>query len=141
MEKHLCISPKLGHLVQLFSIKEDSGERNSINEREYQDCCRPNTELTVRKYCCWNVMTFSKNILAVLFILSTINLCLGKPRWIFLNDKKNRAEENDDETLSYGKNDENLANEWKKRNIIEIKQKRCNEPNCMKWPEHEKKEQ
>ena len=86
-------------------------------------------------------MTFSKNILAVLFILSTINLCLGKPRWIFLNDKKNRAEENDDETLSYGKNDENLANEWKKRNIIEIKQKRCNEPNCMKWPKHEKKEQ
>jgi hypothetical protein len=47
-------------------------------------------------------MVFSKNFLLVLLVLSTITLCLAKPRWVWL-DEKDDGDWND-EVLTGGKN-------------------------------------
>ena len=61
-------------------------------------------------------MVFSKNFLLVLLVLSTITLCLAKPRWVWLDEKDDEKDDGDwnDEVLTRGKNDEDLLKKWKK---------------------------
>ena len=69
-------------------------------------------------------MVFSKNFLVVLLVLSTITLCLAKPRWIWLNEEDENDGEWNDEVSKQGmkarRNDENLF----------MKKGRCVGSNC-----------
>jgi hypothetical protein len=55
-------------------------------------------------------MVFSKNFLVVLLVLSTITLCLAKPRWVWLDEKDDEKDDGDwnDEVLmrKRGKNED-----------------------------------
>jgi hypothetical protein len=58
-----------------------------------------------------------KNFLVILLVLSTMTLCLAKPKWIWFDEEeKNGAGNFNDEVLTRekGKNEENLMKEWKK---------------------------
>lgn len=69
-------------------------------------------------------MVFFKNFLVVLLVLSTINLCLAKPRWEWFGEEAN---------------DETLMEKWKKKiPAQEPKEKRgkCEitaNPHCPWW--------
>ena len=62
---------------------------------------------------------FSKNFLVVLLVLSTISVCLARPRWVFIDeDQKDDYDDGNwkDEvsTREARKNDESLMKKWKK---------------------------
>ena len=58
-------------------------------------------------------MMFSKNILVVLLVLSTVSLCLAKPKWIWKDEEEDENDGNDEVmTRETQKNDENLLKKW-----------------------------
>ncbi len=64
-------------------------------------------------------MVFSKNFLVVLLVLSTISLCLARPRWEFIDeDEKDDYDDGNwkDEVSAReaGKNEESVMKKWKK---------------------------
>jgi hypothetical protein len=108
-----------------FSIKECPTFSSSHKQRDY----------TKYKYnCCWRIMVFSNNFLVIMLVLSTVTLCLAKPRWVWLREeeKNGRNLKNDVLTREIQKNDENPMKEWKKRALPT-----CNHPNDLtckgKW--------
>ena len=80
-------------------------------------------------------MAFGKNFLIVLLVVSTINLCLAMPRWMSLH-KKNHLYVND-EISTRRKNDETLADEWKRQDDFgkkDVMTKKClNRPICLPY--------
>ena len=61
-------------------------------------------------------MGFSKNFLVVLLVLSTVTLCLARPRWAWLREeeKNGRNLKNGVLTREIQNIDENPMKEWKK---------------------------
>jgi hypothetical protein len=57
-----------------------------------------------------------KNFLVILLVLSTMTLCLAKPKWIWFDEEEKNGGNFNDEVLTReeGKNEENLMKEWKK---------------------------
>ncbi|CAB4009417.1 Hypothetical predicted protein [Paramuricea clavata] len=57
-----------------------------------------------------------KNFLVILLMLSTMTLCLAKPKWIWFDEEEKNDGNFNDEVLTRekGKNEENLLKEWKK---------------------------
>jgi hypothetical protein len=72
-----------------------------------------------------------KNFLVILLVLSTMTLCLAKPKWIWFDDEEKNGGNFNDEVLTRekGKNDENLMKEWKKA-YDEAKRSTCQVPIC-----------
>ena len=64
------------------------------------------------------MVAVSKNFLVVLLVLSTMTLCLARPRWVWLREEEKNGENLNDEVLTreIEKDDENLIKEWKKSN-------------------------
>ena len=62
-------------------------------------------------------MVFSNNFLVILLVLSTVTLCLAKPRWVWLREEENNGGNLNDEELTreIRKNEENLMKERKRR--------------------------
>ena len=72
-------------------------------------------------------MAFCKKFLVVFLVLSTISLCLAKPRWIWLRDEENNDEDFNTEFLTREKKGENFMEDWKMNDAF----KRCkNRPDC-----------
>ena len=67
-------------------------------------------------------MVHSKNFLIVLLVLSTMTLCLARPRWVWLREEEKNGENLNDEVLTreIEKDDENLMKEWKKSNTPDL---------------------
>jgi hypothetical protein len=57
-----------------------------------------------------------KNFLVILLVLSTMTLCLAKPKWIWFDEEEKNGGNFNDEVLARekGKNEDNLMKEWKK---------------------------
>ena len=85
-------------------------------------------------------MALSKKFLVVFLVLSTISLCLAKPRWIWLRDEEKNNEDNNDEIHTREKTGENFMNDLKERNyrsrtgLRAMTTKRCSvAPNCENY--------
>ncbi len=68
------------------------------------------------------MVSVSKNFLVVLLVLSTMTLCLARPRWVWLREEEKNGENLNDEVLTreIEKDDENLMKEWKKSNTPDL---------------------
>ena len=63
-------------------------------------------------------MKFSKNVLVILLVFSTISLCLAKPRWIWKDEEEDENGGNDEVmTRETHKNNENLLKKWMKKYV------------------------
>ena len=54
-------------------------------------------------------MKFSKKILIILLVLSTISLCLAKPRWIWEDEEENGGVNDEDMKRETRKNERNMG--------------------------------
>ena len=75
------------------------------------------------------MVSVSKNFLVFLLVLSTMTLCLARPRWVWLREEEKNSENLNDEALTreIEKDDENLMKEWNKR---KMSAPTCQQPNC-----------
>ena len=70
-----------------------------------------------------------KNFLVVVLVMSTITLCLAKPRWVWLREKNSGENSKDEEaTRKIQKDEKNVEKEWKKSAVVEISCK--SHPDC-----------
>ncbi len=74
-------------------------------------------------------MVHSKNFLIVLLVLSTMTLCLARPRWVWLREEEKNGENSNDEVFTGEiQKDDNLMKEGKRKIG---KKTPCRRPFCV----------
>ena len=77
------------------------------------------------------MVSVSKNFLVFLLVLSTMTLCLARPRWVWLREEEKNSENSNDEVFTREiQKDDNLMKEGK-RKIGKVTG--CPYPVCPPW--------